>query len=79
MTWGLSSSGATIAKDIRYGLSPWDDLTRFINDGHIELESDTVERSSGRSPTNRQDACSLSSTRAARQLGDHRRSSRRQS
>jgi transposase len=39
------SRGATIAKDIRYGLGHWDGLTRFLDDGRIELDSNTVERS----------------------------------
>jgi transposase len=39
------SRGATIAKDIRYGLGHWDGLTRFLDDGRIELDTNTVERS----------------------------------
>jgi transposase len=39
------SRGATIAKDIRYGLSHWEGLTRFLDDGRIELDTNTVERS----------------------------------
>ncbi|MBY5820458.1 IS66 family transposase, partial [Rhizobium leguminosarum] len=30
---------------IRYALSRWDGLTRFIDDGRIEIDSNTVERS----------------------------------
>lgn len=33
------------AEAIRYGLNHWDGLTRFIDDGRIELDSNTVERS----------------------------------
>ncbi len=36
---------STIAKDIRYGLSHWDGLIRFLDDGRIEIDSNTVERS----------------------------------
>jgi hypothetical protein len=33
------------AQAIRYGLSHWDDLNRFLDDGRIEIDSNTVERS----------------------------------
>jgi transposase len=36
---------ATIAEDIRYGLNHWDGLTRFLDDGRIELDTNIVERS----------------------------------
>ena len=36
---------STIAKDIRYGLSHWEGLVRFLDDGRIEIDSNTVERS----------------------------------
>jgi transposase len=39
------SKTATIAKDIRYGLGHWEGLTRFLDDGRIELDNNTVERS----------------------------------
>jgi transposase len=39
------SRGAPIADDIRYGLSHWDGLTRFLDDGRIEIDSNIVERS----------------------------------
>ena len=38
------SSKATIAEDLRYGLNHWDGLTRFLNDGRIELDTNSVER-----------------------------------
>jgi hypothetical protein len=38
------SSKATIAEDLRYGLNHWDGLTRFLDDGRIELDSNIVER-----------------------------------
>jgi len=37
---------ATIAGAIRYTLSRWDGLTRFLDDGRIEIDSNVVERSS---------------------------------
>ena len=39
------ASGATIAQAIRYGLNHWDGLVRFLDDGRIEIDSNTVERS----------------------------------
>ena len=36
--------GSTIAKAIRYALNQWDGLVRFIDDGRIEIDSNTVER-----------------------------------
>src|ERR1700761_6488442 len=36
--------GSTIAKAIRYTLNQWDGLVRFIDDGRIEIDSNTVER-----------------------------------
>jgi len=38
------SAKATIADDIRYGLNHWDGLTRFLDDGRIELDTNIVER-----------------------------------
>jgi transposase len=36
--------GSEIAKAIRYALNQWDGLTRFLNDGRIEIDSNSVER-----------------------------------
>ncbi|HUO90109.1 MAG TPA: IS66 family transposase [Rhizomicrobium sp.] len=38
------SAKATIAEDLRYGLNHWDGLTRFLDDGRIELDTNIVER-----------------------------------
>ena len=38
------SGKATIAGAIRYTLSRWDGLTRFLDDGRIEMNSNVVER-----------------------------------
>lgn len=42
---GRLSHGSDTAKTIRYGLRHWDGLTRFIDDGRIELDTNIVERS----------------------------------
>jgi transposase len=39
------SAKAVIAEHIRYALNHWDGLTRFLDDGRIELDSNIVERS----------------------------------
>jgi len=36
--------GSTIAKAIGYALNQWDGLVRFLDDGRIEIDSNTVER-----------------------------------
>lgn len=38
------SANASIADEIRYGLNHWDGLTRFLDDGRIELDTNIVER-----------------------------------
>ena len=42
---GLISQKIKLAEAIRYTLSRWEGLTRFIDDGRIELDNNTVERS----------------------------------
>ncbi|MBX5165241.1 MULTISPECIES: IS66 family transposase [unclassified Rhizobium] len=42
---GLISQKTKLAEAIRYTLSRWDGLTRFIDDGRIEIDSNAVERS----------------------------------
>src|SRR6516225_5616486 len=39
------SGGSGTARIIRYGLRHWDGLTRFLDDGRIELDTNIVERS----------------------------------
>ena len=41
----LVSRKSKLAQAIRYGLSHWDGLTCFLDDGRIEIDSNTVERS----------------------------------
>ena len=36
---------STIAKDIRYGITRWDELSRYLDDGRIEMDTNTVEQS----------------------------------
>lgn len=42
---GLISQKTKLAEAIRYALSRWEGLTRFLEDGRIEIDSNTVERS----------------------------------
>lgn len=42
---GEVSGKSLIAEAIRYGLSHWEGLTRFLDDGRIELDTNIVERS----------------------------------
>lgn len=39
------SKGSTLAEALGYGLNHWDGLTRYLDDGRIEIDSNTVERS----------------------------------
>jgi transposase len=39
------SKGSKLAEAIRYGLNHWEGLIRFLDDGCIEIDSNTVERS----------------------------------
>jgi transposase len=39
------SQGSTLAEALRYGLNHWDGLCCFLDDGRIEIDSNTVERS----------------------------------
>ena len=38
------SGKSTIAEAIRYALSRWEGLTRFLDDGRIEIDSNVIER-----------------------------------
>lgn len=42
---GLISQKTKLAEAIRYTLSRWQGLSRFLDDGRIEIDSNTVERS----------------------------------
>ncbi|MEV8882890.1 MULTISPECIES: IS66 family transposase [Mesorhizobium] len=39
----MISSGSRLAEDIRYGLAHWEGLTRFLDDGWLELDINPVE------------------------------------
>jgi transposase len=41
---GLISQKTKLAEAIRYALSRWDGLTRFLDDGRIEIDTNVVER-----------------------------------
>jgi len=41
---GLISQKTKLAESIRYALSRWEGLTRFLDDGRIEIDSNVVER-----------------------------------
>ena len=38
------AASSTLAKAIKYALGRWKDLCRFLSDGHIELDTNPVER-----------------------------------
>ncbi|WP_407943318.1 IS66 family transposase [Mangrovicoccus ximenensis] len=44
------SSASDLAKHIRYGLKRWDGLTRFLEDGRLEMDTNGVENSIRRRP-----------------------------
>ncbi len=60
------SGKATIADDIRYALNHWDGLTRFLDDGRIELDTNIVERRSPSLFSIVKMHCSLATIRAPR-------------
>ena len=39
----MISSSSRLAEDIRYGLAHWEGLTRFLDDGRLELDTNPVE------------------------------------
>lgn len=41
---GLVSGKSTLAEAIRYALSRWEGLCRFLDDGRVEIDSNVVER-----------------------------------
>jgi transposase len=49
-------SGSSTAKAIRYGFNQWDGLLHFLDDGRIEIDSNTVERSMRPVALNRKNA-----------------------
>jgi transposase len=55
------SQKGKLADTIRYALSRWEGLTRFIDDGRIELDNNVVERSIRPITLNRKNATCCSS------------------
>src|SRR5487761_1823061 len=60
-SWGESTlarlaGGSTLAQALRYGLNHWEGLNRFLDDGRIEIDSNTVERSMRPIALNRKNA-----------------------
>jgi transposase len=53
---GVISQKSKLAEAIRYALSRWEGLTRFLDDGRIELDNNTVERSMRPIALNRKNA-----------------------
>jgi transposase len=51
-----ASTKSVIAGAIRYGLNHWDGLERFLEDGRIEIDTNTVERSMRPIALNRKNA-----------------------
>jgi hypothetical protein len=51
-----ASAKSAIAMAIRYGLNHWDGLERFLQDGRIEIDTNTVERSMRPIALNRKNA-----------------------
>jgi transposase len=52
----LLSRKSKLAQAIRYGFSHWDGLARFLDDGQIEIDSNTVEQSIRPLALNRENA-----------------------
>ncbi len=50
------SKGSELAKAMRYVMRHWEGLTRFLDDGRIELDTNTVEREIRRIPLGRKNA-----------------------
>lgn len=53
---GLISQKTKLAEAVRYTLSRWEGLSRFLGDGRIEIDSNTVERSTRPIALNRENA-----------------------
>jgi hypothetical protein len=52
----ILSGKSLTAEAIRYGLNHWDGLTRFLDDGRIELDTNSVERAMRPIALNRKNA-----------------------
>ena len=68
----LVSQKSKLAEAIRYALSRWAGLSRFLDDGRIEIDSNVVERSIRPIALNRKNALFAGSDGGGRALGRHR-------
>jgi transposase len=67
----LVSQKTKLAEAIRYALSRWKGLTRFIDDGRIEIDSNVVERSIRPIALNRKNALFAGSDEGASWCSSH--------
>jgi len=51
-----NSSASELARHIRYGLKRWEGLTRFLDDGHLEMDTNGVENAIRPIPLTRKNA-----------------------
>ena len=65
------SGRSPIAEAIRYGLTRWNDLSRYLDDGRIEIDTNTVERALA-DRTEPQERTLRRLRQRRRQLGRHR-------
>ncbi len=68
---GLISQKGKLAEAIRYALSRWEGLTRFIDDGIIEIDNNAVERSIRPIALNRKNALFAGSDEGASYCSSH--------
>ncbi len=59
------AGGSSVANAIRYALNRWDGLLRFLDDGRIEIDSNTVERAMRPIALNRKNALFAGSDQGA--------------
>src|SRR5258708_4094449 len=67
----LISQKSKLAEAIRYPLSRWDGLTRFLDDGRIEIDSNIVERTIRPIALNRKNALFAGSDEGASYCSSH--------
>lgn len=66
---GRLSKGSRLAEAIRYALPLWDGLTRFLDDGRLELDTNAVERTIRPIALNRKNALFAGSDEGAANWG----------
>ncbi len=52
----MLSSSSGLTRHIKYGLKRWDGLTRFLDDGHVEIDTNAVENAIRPIPLTRKNA-----------------------